>query len=55
MVSIMKCRRCKRPLKRPKCVKRGYGDICYTKMFGTIAMINGDRDLFDLWKFKPEF
>ena len=53
MVNITKCRRCKRPLKRPECVKRGYGDICYKKLFGTI--INGDRDLFDLWKFKSKF
>ena len=54
MVNITKCRRCNRKLKNVESIKRKYGVYCYKKLFGAIAMINGDADLYEFWRYEPE-
>ena len=54
MVNITKCRRCNRKLKNIESIKRQYGVYCYKKLFGTISMINGDADLYEVWRYEPK-
>lgn len=54
MGSITKCLRCNRKLKNRDSITRKYGTYCYKKLFGAIAMINGDADLYEVWYYEPK-
>ena len=54
MVNITKCLRCNRKLKNQASITRKYGTYCFKKLFGAIAMINGDADLYEVWYYEPK-